>query len=172
MASDAAYENGTGSGGFLVVVDPGTSSERRLARVACLPQQLKQLWGDQITYIAQFELFIVLMGLLDLAEDFRCRRGVWFIDNIAALMALVKGRSNSPSLDQLAMLIHAAQYALRSNIYFEWVPSEANWSDGISRRGFKDSWHAEHGFKADYCFLPPLVLTVPLSAAISICEYS
>ena len=85
---------------------------------------------------------MVLAGLAKWAAELRERRGVWFIDNVAALMALVRGRSDSSSLDNLARAIHTAIFALKAWIYFEWVPSESNWSDGISREGEADGAEA------------------------------
>lgn len=45
-----------------------------------------------------------------------CSGIVWWIDNIAALMALVRGRSEHDELDRLAQI----------------APSSANWSDRMS----------------------------------------
>ena len=57
---------------------------------------------------------MVLVGLVELAPELRGTRGVWFIDNIAALMALVRGRSGTDDLDSLARIIHCALFALRT----------------------------------------------------------
>ena len=43
-ASDAAYENGKGSAGFLSVIDPGKPEETRLGKVILLPRRLYTLW--------------------------------------------------------------------------------------------------------------------------------
>ena len=170
VASDAAYENGDGSGGFLVILHPNSQNESRLACVADLPPELYEIWGHQETYIAQLELYMVLAGLARWAEEFREKRGIWFIDNIAALMALVRGRSRSQSLDNLARAIHAAMFALKAWIYFEWVPSDSNWSDGISRDGARDGWYRRNRFKLRNCVCMPKLLQLPTTAMVRVFE--
>ena len=136
-ASDSAYENGKGSAGFLFVIDPGKPEETRLGKVITLPVSLYSLWGTQETYIAQLELLAVLVALIEVAGLVRGANTIWFVDNIAALMALVRGSSNYRSLDQMAKLVHLACFAIRSVPYFEYVEAAANWSDEISRKGPK-----------------------------------
>ena len=109
VASDAALEtHRQGTAGFLVVLDPGLASEARLGHVVHVG------W-----HIAQLELLMVLAALSVYLEHFRGRTGLWFLDNVAALMAVVRGRSDTPDLDQLAMLTHAAMFGLETSIYFE-----------------------------------------------------
>lgn len=42
--------------------------------------------------IAQLEMLMLCVGLIRLADLLRDCRGVWRIDNVCALMALIKGR--------------------------------------------------------------------------------
>ena len=72
--------------------------------------------------------------------------GVWYIDNIAALMSLVRGRSDNPDLERMAQMIHLALFHLHCGLWFEWVQSKSNWSDGISRFGLRDSFVIHHSF--------------------------
>ena len=81
---------------------------------------------------------MVLYALTSRAAAFRGCRGVWYIDNVAALMALIRGRSDAPDLERLAHLIHIALFSLRAWVYWEWVPSKSNWSDSFSRLGEAD----------------------------------
>ena len=60
---------------------------------------------------------MVYLALLFFQGHFRRRRGIWFIDRIAALMALPRGRSRHEDLDNLA--VHAAMFSLQVRIYFE-----------------------------------------------------
>ena len=71
---------------------------------------------------------------------------MWLVDNVAALMALVRGRSDSEDLDKLALMIHGLIYGLQVWIYFEWVESHSNWADGVSRYGYRDEWFPRNGF--------------------------
>ena len=54
-----------------------------------------------------------------MCESIRGSRGLWFTDNIAALMALVNGKSDSPSLDVIARFMHIACFAMRAAPYFD-----------------------------------------------------
>ena len=53
---------------------------------------------------------MVLQALLTFPDEFRQCSGVWYIDNIASLMSLLKGRSDNEDLD------HMAQTALSSTL--------------------------------------------------------
>ena len=133
-----------------------------------IEEGLFRMWHPSKTYIAQLELLMVLVALLQLAEHLRGRRGIWFIDNTAALMALVRGRSNSEDLDRLAGLIHAVLFAHRVWMYFEWVESGANWADGVSREGLRDAWHQRQQFRVAECKFPEGILGLPLGPMILI----
>ena len=84
VASDAAYEGGKGSAGFLSVIDPGKPEETRLGKVITLPVSLYSLWGAKETYIAQLELLAVLVALIEVAGLVRGANTIWFVDNIAS----------------------------------------------------------------------------------------
>ncbi|CAE8625530.1 unnamed protein product [Polarella glacialis] len=99
---------------------------------------------EGVHHIAQLELLMVLVALASNPNRCGGRRGVWFIDNTAALMAMVRRRSDSADLDRLALMIHAAMFALEVWIYFEWVETKSNWSDGISRDAENDKWRVEN----------------------------
>ena len=59
-----------------------------------LPSSIYQLWTPGDAKLAELELLQVLIALLTAPEHFRSRRGYWYIDNTAALMALICGRSD------------------------------------------------------------------------------
>ena len=79
------------------------------------------MWEPCKTYNAQLKLAMVLVAMLKLPDELRGKRGAWFIDNKAAPMALIRGRSNSADLDRLAGSIHAALFAMQAWMYFERV---------------------------------------------------
>ena len=170
LASDAAYDDGVGMAGFLLVTDPGMPEEARQGVVVDIPSSLYALWGVQNTYIAQLELVMAMVAMVECASEMRGRRGVWFIDNTAALFTLVKGRSNKDSLDEIAFVVHAALYALRAQIYYEWVESESNWADGISRHGTRDPWVKRHSFTLQRCGVCTMLLRLPFRAVIQVFE--
>ena len=167
-ASDAALEQPfCGTGGFLIVWYEG-EIELREAFVANIPSQIYALWSPGEKKIAQLELSQALYALVNRPD--RGRRGIWFIDNLAALMALIKGRSDSPDLERLAHLIHLACFALRVWIYWEYIPSKSNWADAISRLGENDPWYKTHGFVLSQAHFPLILWSLPFSAVVLIFE--
>ena len=169
-ASDAALEAPfCGTGGFLIVWH-SYSSESREAFVADIPPAIYDLWTPGDKKIAQLELCQALYALVNRPAKFRGRRGVWFIDNLAALMALIKGRSDSPDLERLAHLIHMACFSLRVWIYWEYIPSKSNWADAISRLGANDPWHRAHNFTLSQAHLPLILWRLPFPAVVLIFE--
>ena len=86
VASDAALEAPFQGTGGLVSVWFSSSGQLREAFVADIPPAIYALWSAGEKKIAQLELIMVLYGLLARPQLFRNRRGIWFIDNTAALM--------------------------------------------------------------------------------------
>ena len=171
VASDAALETpGQGSGGFLIVWF-NELSQLREAFVADIPPAIYTLWSPGDRKIAQLELIMVLYGLVARPDQFRHRRGIWFIDNTAALMALIRGRSDSRDLEHMSQMIHLILYALDCWIYWEWIPSKSNWSDSISRLGYDDPWSKANVFKTHTANFPQILWSVPFSALIRIFEF-
>ena len=95
-ASDAAEDiPGEGTGGFLLVWRCGSPQRER--SLCCRGVALCLLaihTGDH--KIAQLELSMVLYALTTRPSCFRGARGVWYIDNVAALMCLIRGRKRFP----------------------------------------------------------------------------
>ena len=170
-ASDAAYEDDVGTGGFLLAMLNSRGGYQGVGRVVKIEPNLYHMWEPCVTYIAQLELVMILIAVLKLPDEMRGKRGIWFIDNTAALMALIRGRSNSPDLDKLAGSIHAALFAMQIWMYFEWVESKSNWADGISREALEDEWYQRHGFVSSTCTFPSAVLGLPLRPTILLFQF-
>ena len=149
----------------------GEECQVREGFVAVVTPRLYSLWTPGDKKIAQLELSMLLYALVARPSHFRHRRGVWWIDNTAALMALIRGRSDSPDLSRLAQIIHVGLFCLNTWIYFEWVPSKSNWSDAIGREGEADSWHQDHGFSTSFCFFPHELWDLPFRALIATFEF-
>ena len=135
------------------------------------PAGLYDAWCARGKYIAKLELLAVLVALIEVAGRVRGANTIWFVDNVAALMALVKGSSGSHSLDQMAKLVHLACFALRSVPYFEYIESAANWADEISRVGTQGNWAPKNAFSVEKCGVVVELLTLPSLAVVKIFEY-
>ena len=103
------------------------------------------LWNEHPAKIAQ--LCVVAMTIASLASHLRAHHGLWFVDNIASLMSLIEGRSPTLELDVMSGMVHAMLCGLQCMIYWEWVASADNWSDGVSRLGLSDPWLHRHHFR-------------------------
>ena len=68
-------------------------------------------------------------------------------------------------------LVHLACFAIRSVPYFEYVESEANWADEISRKGTQGNWAPDNAFSVDKCGIAAELLALPSLAVIRIFEY-
>ena len=129
------------------------------------------LWEPGDRKIAQLELLMVLYGLYARPHAFRHRRGIWFIGDTAALMALIRGRSRNADLEHLATLIHMTLFALDAWFWFEWIPSKSNWADSISRLGASDPWFVDHNFTLHHASCPFLIWHLPFPALIRVAQF-
>ena len=131
-------------------------SGQRMGTVPLIDGQVLGLWpDDQEVVIAQLELLMILQGLLTFPDAFRARSGIWWVDNVAALMALVKGTGRNSSLDDIAQMIHLLLFHLQAHLWFEWIESKSNWTDSISQLGMPDPFWRSQAFAV----APSLVLT-------------
>ena len=164
-ASDAAADDQSApTGGFLLQCLPGP----KLAAVVDLDASVRAMMDPGCQKIAQWELIQVLAALVVYPWVFRGRRGLWFIDNVVALFALVKGRSGVPDLDAIALVVHGALFSLHCSMYYEYVQSSSNWSDEISRKGLSGSWHRRHEFCPAQISIPVVVLQLDLQTLLHV----
>ena len=54
----------------------------------------------------------------------------------------------------IAMCSHLLLAFLRCRVWFEYVESEANVSDGLSRDGLSDTWSQQQGWSLSEAFVP------------------
>ena len=166
-ASDAAQDAPQeGSAGCLFL----SPAKERLAFILEVDDRLFNLWDEQPAKIAQLELVVVLMALAFYAPYVRGKHGLWFIDNVAALMSLIKGRSSTAELDLMSGAVHAILCGLGCATYFEWVQSADNWSDGISRAGLRDPWMWRYEFRP--AVSAPLLLLFQLPVPLLVIIFS
>ena len=88
----------------------------------------------------------------EFAEELAFRRTLLFVDNNSARGGILKGRSNSPTMDDLVKAFYAREAKTPSFWWIERVPSKSNPSDEPSRfegRAAAKRWKAtcQPGFK-------------------------
>ena len=83
--------------------------------------------------IALCEAAMIPLTLLQWPDFFRGRSVTWYVDNTSAMHSFVRGASADPHLERLVGAAWILAFHLRCQIWFEWVDSESNWSDNLSR---------------------------------------
>ncbi|CAE7039628.1 unnamed protein product [Symbiodinium sp. CCMP2592] len=170
-ASDAAEEPATGgTGGFLVVWFSGLKQTRE-GFVADIQPWWYEVWQPAEVHIAQLEISMLAYALLCRPHQFRNRRGFWFLDNLAALLALVKGRSAPKDLERFAHMVHILLLGLNTQMWFEYIPSKSNWADSISRLGWADPWHPSQSFSTRSVHFPRVVWDLPPAALLTLAHF-
>ena len=88
---------------------------------------------DRKTYIAELETLAAVAVYSTLPDLLAGRKVMHWIDNTVALSALVHGYSGKPDLAKSVNIMYLQMAALRTSIYFDYVPSKANIADVPSR---------------------------------------
>ena len=129
------------------------SKEIRLGGFTTILQDILDEWGypaDRLEMggnpIAICEASMVLLGMVAFAEQMKGRQVLWFVDNTVALHSFVKGSSRCPFVSRTVSLFHFMAFRMNTQVWFEYVRSEANWADGISRELGECQWARSHGF--------------------------
>ena len=73
-------------------------------------------------------------------EIFSKRDSVWFVDNAAAVSTLIRGSAKPEDIDYIATMVAFQNARLHHRPWFEWIDSDSNPSDGLSRLGVEDPW--------------------------------
>ena len=89
---------------------------------------------------------------------------LWFVDNKATVGAILKGTAKPEDIDDMIGAIHAFAANLNCRIWFEWVDSASNSSDGLSRDGLLCPFCAENRWKTSDGTLPPSIPPGQLTA--------
>ena len=101
-----------------------------------MPEAVIRSWAPKETYIGQLDILAAICAYTSLPGKLRDAEIIHWIDNTSALASLVRGYSSKPDSATLVNAFHALNVGLRSNVWFEYVPSKANISDLPSRDDF------------------------------------
>ena len=80
------------------------------------------------------EAAMVPIALYELRHQLKNRDIIFFIDNSTTLYAMLQGRCGQPVCARAAFIVCMLAKAYCMRIFWEFVPSAANWSDSISRK--------------------------------------
>ena len=97
------------------------------------PMEVVNSLAIRKTQIIPLELIAAAGTLTTYAKQLEGRDVIFFIDNQSVCGALAKGTSRSRDIQNLTTAWHFLALKLRCRIWIEWVPSESNPADMLSR---------------------------------------
>jgi len=109
-----------------------------LCYAATLPNEVVVAWDFRQKYISQAELIMGPLLALGAKDVLAGQDAVWFIDNTAALSAMIKAASPVEDSSMMALMAALGFIASNTRVWFEFVPSAQNCSDALSREGYDD----------------------------------
>ena len=98
------------------------------------PMEIVNGLAERKTQIIPLELIAAAGLLITFGEKLRGSEVVFFIDNQSVCACLCKGASRSRDIQHLSTAWHILCQHLQCGIWIEWVPSEANPADILSRQ--------------------------------------
>ena len=137
--------------------------------VACtIPKLVLEAFQERETQITPLEALAVLQASVVFAEHMEQRDVIWFCDNQVVCSALVRGSCASDDIASIVVLCHLLWASVSARVWVEWVPSEANVSDGLSRSGTADDWTRQQDWLLGTtpCLPWHLIHTEPLLSAV------
>ena len=98
---------------------------------------------------------------------------IFFCDNLGAVFSLISGVASVSDLQAIIAASHAALASATVRWWLEWVPSDSNCSDGLSRDGQNDNWCITHGLTPEHLYLPAWLKNISddVSALLGIISY-
>ena len=114
--------------------------------VVCdVPPALYPLLVQRKSQIAVGELLAVCLAFRHFPEALAGESLISFVDNIAVIHIIVNGAASVPDLSVFAQALHRRIAELGISVWWEYVPSASNISDGGSRVGCSDPTALEAG---------------------------
>ena len=138
--SDASFEGGVLRLGWVLFPSDGAQPQ---GGTCLVPSAVLESWKSRRQQIYPGETLAVLLVPMLLPQYFVAADVLWFIDNQASVTAVIKGCSAEGDVHEIAHLAAVSRCAQRTKVWFEWIDSDSNPSDGLSRLGLLDPWSAQ-----------------------------
>ena len=122
-----------------------------------VPASILASWKPRIQQIYPGETLAVLVAIALCPSTLAGHDLLWFVDNEAAVAALVRSGTSQEDVHLLSQAVHFNLHLLNCRVWIEWVDSESNVSDGLSRLGSADPWtQSQKWCVRDFPFPPGL----------------
>ena len=165
---DASWDGSVARWGF-VVTDP--LDDTRLVFGGQIPDVLVQHWLKQVgqQIICEAEIFAAVLARWYLNTKYTNRRCIFWIDNDAARLALMKSVSTSVPMLCMAQSFHSFSETDNIQCWFERVASESNIADLPSRQQSSEAAKMINGEVADLAIPDSLVNALLDDAVLGPC---
>ena len=103
--------------------------------VLTVPPAIISMFNERKQQIHMGELLAPVCSVLQWGELIKDSSVIFYIDNMGVLCNLVNGSARQIDAGTVTFALHLQLATLRSSVWWEWVESESNCSDGGSRDG-------------------------------------
>lgn len=138
MWTDASFsfdEHGIPRCQLCAIVKPQEANSKPVGIVIYVPPEIIASFNERKQQIHMGELLAPICAVLEWPELFKDASAIAYIDNMGVLCNIVNGSSRACDAGTLVFALHLQLARLNSAIWWEWVESESNCSDGGSRVG-------------------------------------
>lgn len=133
--SDASFQQGVLRLGWVIY----PRDQPPIGGTCVVPREVIASWTPRTQQIFPGESICALVVPYLWPDVFRNTDVLWFIDNEAAVSSLVKSTSKELDVRRISQATHALLGLLSSRCWFEWIDSDSNPADGLSREGLHPS---------------------------------
>ena len=116
-----------------------------LGGTCAVPAEVVQDWIPRRQQIFPGEALCLNIFPLLQPELFQGSDLLWFIDNQAAVSATIKIVQRRRCLRDMPHGMFAEFFRLKCRCWFEWIDSDSNPSDGLTKGGIRDVWTCAQG---------------------------
>ena len=142
--SDASYDlHADVVAGIGFVLFDAAASCPPIGMAGTLEPHVLGLFEQRHQQITPCEALLSVIVPHNLGSRMAGRDILWYIDNQAACQILTIGSSSQSDLCFISSLAHLLFARLNCRIFWEYIESDANPSDGLSRRGLLDEWDGQ-----------------------------
>ena len=134
--SDASFENDILRLGWVIFI-PGTMP---VAGTCIVPPEVISTWKHRSQQIFPGETVAALVIALIHGPALGARDAIHFVDNQASVASLVRVTSSEVDVLFIVQQVHLAYLRIKSRMWYEWLDSDSNPADGLSRSGLSDAW--------------------------------
>ena len=119
-----------------------------------VPSDVYDVWDERRQYIALGELLAGPVAAHVASNLLAGKDILWYIDNVGALSVLIKNTSRAHDCAKMGMLMSASMMLIQARPWFEYIQSDQNPSDVLSRDGLEDPVVARNIREGKWATLP------------------